>query len=460
MKKRIIFIPVETIARELDYKIVLASKLLSKDNIIFLGQHDFLDSIVRIFKNGMYIGKNVFKDSFPCSHDLFGRYKRKNFSIAWLHEEGGIYAGDKSNWKIVLNELLDPSVLKSDDAILTWGEFQKNHYTKKAIAKLTNVGVPRFNLSLESPLRLIINKFNRVQEKDYVLINTNFSTVNYHSDREKMLLNLTNSFIDAEENIKLVKHFVSQNKIFSHFIDLVTNLATKYPNQLFVFRPHPTESIKIYKLLFATFSNVRVSKEFSAVEWMDKSQCLIQNGCTTSLEAYFMGKKVINFFPFEDKDSINITRELGVSCTNFKEVEAAIYEEEYYDSNINNDLDELPELIGNLSPNYSEDEFINTIIKLSNKKDKFSFNYSILELKIRLIALSIKIFDAIKYMPRYFFYKTKWEDYKMAVSHFPGFSKSEIASKFDFLSDQQEHDHHLRFVEKKLVIISQKSKDD
>ena len=32
MKKRIIFIPVETISRELDYKIVLASNLLSKDN--------------------------------------------------------------------------------------------------------------------------------------------------------------------------------------------------------------------------------------------------------------------------------------------------------------------------------------------------------------------------------------------------------------------------------------------
>ena len=103
------------------------------------------------------------------------------------------------------------------------------------------------------------------------------------------------------------------------------------------------------------------------------------------------------------------------------EVEAALYEEKYYDANIKNNLDELPELIGNLNLDYSEDEFVNTIIKLSNKKDKFSFNYFTLELKIRFIAFSIKIFDAIKYLPRYFFYKTKWEDYKMAVSHFPGF---------------------------------------
>lgn len=78
-EKRIIFIPVETIARELDYKIVLASNLLSKDNIIFLGQHDFLDSILRNFKDGSYIGKHVFKESFPCPLGLYAKYKKIGF---------------------------------------------------------------------------------------------------------------------------------------------------------------------------------------------------------------------------------------------------------------------------------------------------------------------------------------------------------------------------------------------
>ena len=76
MKKRIIFIPVETIARELDYKIILASKLASEDNLVFLGQHDFLDSILNHFNNGVYIGKHVFKDSFPCSTNLYKKYNQ------------------------------------------------------------------------------------------------------------------------------------------------------------------------------------------------------------------------------------------------------------------------------------------------------------------------------------------------------------------------------------------------
>ena len=146
MKKRVIFIPVETIARELDYKIILASKLASEDNLVFLGQHDFLDSILNYFNNGVYIGKHVFKDSFPCSTNLYKKYKKRNFSIAWLHEEGGIYAGDKTNWKKVLDELLDSSVLESDDSILTWGEFQKQHYIDRTIASTKNTGVPTLRI--------------------------------------------------------------------------------------------------------------------------------------------------------------------------------------------------------------------------------------------------------------------------------------------------------------------------
>jgi surface carbohydrate biosynthesis protein len=460
MKKRIIFIPVETISRELDYKIVLASNLLSKDNIIFLGQHDFLDSILGIFKSGSYIGKHVFKDSFPSPIDLYQKYKRNNFSILWTHEEGGIYAGNRKNWKKVLDELLDPSVLMDDDAVLTWGEFQKNHYSEKSTITPINVGVPRFNLSKESNLRAIIKKFNRVKEKDYVLINTNFSTVNYHSDREEMLLNLINSFKSETDNIQLAKHFASQNKIFSHFIELVTDLALKHPNQLFIFRPHPTESSKIYKLLFSSLSNVKVTKQFSAVEWMDQCKCLIQNGCTTSLEAYFMGKRVVNFFPFEDKDSINVTKELGISCSTIQEVESIVFNEIDSPQNPLNTLEELPELIKNLNSDYQEDIFTKELIKLVNTKDLFSFNMLLITLRIQATSLLVNIVNAIKYIPRYLLFKAKWKDYQMAVSHFPGFSKSEVTSKFNLLSEESSQEHNLKFFGKNLVMVSQKLKND
>ena len=459
MKKRIIFIPVETIARELDYKIVLANNLLSKDNIIFLGQHDFLDSILKIFKNGSYIGKHVFKESFPTSLELYKRYKKNNFSIFWMHEEGGIYAGDKKNWKKVLDELLDPKVLEKDDAIFTWGEFQKKHYDSKSFINSINVGVPRFNLLQSSNLRSIISKFNRVKENDYILINTNFSTVNYHSDREEMLNNLINTFQDDSSNMQLAKHFASQNKVFSHFLELVSSLARKHPDQLFVFRPHPTESEKIYKLLFSNLRNVKVTKKFSAVEWMDKCKCLIQNGCTTSLEAFFMDKRVINFFPFEDKDSINVTKELGISCSTIEEVESLAFKKHVMGASSSN-LENLPKLIKNLNNEYDEIQMIDELNNLLEKKEHIYFNYNLLIIQTRIILFFKNAANSLKFFPRYLFFKTKWKNYKMAVSHFPGFSKSEIIRKFHYLSEKNSKEHNLKFIGKDLIVITQKLDND
>ena len=161
-----------------------------------------------------------------------------------------------------------------------------------------------------------------------------------------MLNNLINSFQEESDIEQLAKHFSSQNKIFSHFIELVSSLAKKYPKQLFIFRPHPTESTKIYKLLFSNLDNVKVTKEFSAVEWMDKCKCLIQNGCTTSLEAFFMDKRVINFFPFDDRDSINVTKELGISCSTIEEVESLVIKDHSKGASSSN-LEMLPKLIKN-----------------------------------------------------------------------------------------------------------------
>ena len=51
-----------------------------------------------------------------------------------MHEEGGIYAGDQRNWKKITDELLDPNVLRDDDAIFTW-EVSK-HYSLKSLSNL------------------------------------------------------------------------------------------------------------------------------------------------------------------------------------------------------------------------------------------------------------------------------------------------------------------------------------
>ena len=81
MKKNIVFIPIETISRELDAKLVMANEILDKNTICFLGQHDMIDSVSRFFKNGIYVGKNIFKTYFPANMSIYKNYKNNHHSI-------------------------------------------------------------------------------------------------------------------------------------------------------------------------------------------------------------------------------------------------------------------------------------------------------------------------------------------------------------------------------------------
>ena len=55
-----ILLPIETINREIDFKLVLAGLLANSGNKIFIGQHNFLNILLNKFENGIYVGKNVF----------------------------------------------------------------------------------------------------------------------------------------------------------------------------------------------------------------------------------------------------------------------------------------------------------------------------------------------------------------------------------------------------------------
>ena len=51
-----LLLPIETINREIDFKLVLASLLANQSHSIFIGQHDFLMQLLPKIENGLYIG--------------------------------------------------------------------------------------------------------------------------------------------------------------------------------------------------------------------------------------------------------------------------------------------------------------------------------------------------------------------------------------------------------------------
>ena len=99
-----LLLPIETINREIDFKLVLASLLANQSHSIFIGQHDFLMQLLPKIENGLYIGKNIFhKRSDIEKGEIYKKLKSKKFDIVYLHEEGAVFKGNAENWKKVIS---------------------------------------------------------------------------------------------------------------------------------------------------------------------------------------------------------------------------------------------------------------------------------------------------------------------------------------------------------------------
>lgn len=454
--KKLVFLPVETEVRELDAKLLMASKLVSKDIACFVGQHNFLNKLVPLYKEGVYMGKNIFLENMNSSNAIFDIYKAAGFSILWNHEEGAIYGGDQEKWDNELRELLDPCRLKSDDMILCWGEYQKKFYDSYHSGIPSKVvGGYRLDLGQESQLYKLIENKNRVELKDYILIDTNCAWGNHFMPNQVEYV----KYQKKAENTKS-SHFTKHNLVgllsedlikIGYFCELISYLIKNNPKMKFVLRPHPTESISFYKNVFHGFKNIHITKEYSAVEWIMNCKTLIQSGCTTSLEAFFMKKPIVSFHPFETKYSVNVTQCLGNKCSKFEEVDNFINNP----SAINDlTLDEfgLKTLIANFNSKSSSIELIVNEI-LGKLKDKRHNKIDIK--KIKRIEQYEHFYNSIKFLPRKYFFKNKEEAYQMAIDHFPGFDKRNIEQKVQFLSKQLKKKIKIQYFSKNLTLLSE-----
>tara|TARA_B110000014_G_scaffold48971_1_gene32434 strand:+ start:5352 stop:6719 length:1368 start_codon:yes stop_codon:yes gene_type:complete len=453
--KKIVFLPVETEVREIDAKLVMASKIADENTTCFLGQHNVLNQIAPLFKGGVYMGKNIFLENMNSTNEIYELYKKNNFSILWNHEEGAIYGGSKEKWNNELKELLDPNRLKEDDMILCWGSYQKEYYESfKADTPIRIVGGYRLDLGHNSDLRALLKSTNRVKQKDYILIDTNCAWGNHfmpHQQEYKVFQE------KAEKNNSdhLTKHnllgLLSEDLIkIGFFCNLISYLMENNPNKHFVLRPHPTESLSFYENVFHGFPNIKITKDYSAIEWIENSSVLIQSGCTTALEAYFLEKPIVSFHPFDSKYSVDVTKGIGQTCTSFAEVNNFINNPTFKSEILDNDLG-IKSLIDNFNTKSSSiDIIVDEIKKANTSKPESKIDFR----KIKGIENKNSIKNFLKYYPRKFFFEEKQESFEMATDHFPGFKEEEIIKKINYLKEQSGKKINLNYLSDNLIVMS------
>jgi surface carbohydrate biosynthesis protein len=294
-----IYLPVEVGRRELMSRAFLATRLANEGHETFVFVSDFFDRWGWPGP-GVYIGKNVLR-SFP-PHDLqfYHRMKAAGVALWYLDEESAIFIGDgPEEWAPQLGRRNDATVLARDDKMLVWGEFQKKYFEDLGAPPAIEL-VGSINFELYRPeYRDVFAEYDAGETgglKDYVLFNTRFAAPNPFWFQGGHVINssLYTAFVTDQERYAILAH---EGMVMYDFIGLIADLALRFPDQQICLRPHPQENPQFYRDVFEPVANVRIADGGDAGSWIRRARCLVQNGCTTGLQANIAQKPVITFVP-------------------------------------------------------------------------------------------------------------------------------------------------------------------
>jgi len=364
-----IFCPIETINRELDFRLFLAAHCIRPGMRFIIGKRNPIGNLVNEMKDGMYVGQVR-----PMRHAAANAKPEKRLNdlrasgttLVIVDEEGGIMAGDEERWKEWLDFRLDVTQLESQEHLCTWGDFQREYYSSldtPASEHIVTTGHPRFDLYKASHREYYRDEVEHWKNKfgDFVLINTNFAISN-HSQGEKYLFDAHSyySYYDPTDDAKKLDFFREWNyktTVRANMITLVARLSIEMPQLNIVIRPHPSENMQSYEAIFQKMPNVYVEHEGSVGPWLMASRALIHDGCTTALEAHFSGVPILNYKSLhEERYDLMLPNSLGLTCETEDRVLESVQAILGGDTSVGH-AKEVPAMAKDLIDNFEHDSF-------------------------------------------------------------------------------------------------------
>lgn len=458
-RKNILF-PIETITRELDSMLFLGVLCARRDNRVFIGRHDTLMHLSQLLEGGVYMGKDAIRPRFTRQLKDHTTLKNRGFVFMHLDTEGAVYVGNEASWREILEVRLDPTVLSPGDYVLTWGDFQRDHYRSLAppcAGNIRTTGHPRFDLYKEAYRQYYAPRTKALNAEygDFILINTNLARANnklgprfvfspysgYHRDR-------------PETRRETVEMWTYKTHMLTAFVNLVHRLSHEFPDTPIVVRPHPSEDDQFYRLVFDGLENVRVVYEGPVTPWLLACKCLIHDGCTTGLEAHFGGRKIINYKAVDDDFHLDyyLPNLFGVRCDTEDGVLAAV-ERCIFDGDGPLGDQSLVDLTARrLLDNFQHDSFPRLLTILDEAQDQVG--------RVRCPSPSVIQasqgfhggVDAVKDVVRPFF--SQWQSIVEYSRHkFPGFVEEDIHDRLQRIATVTNNRVRYKVFSKQLLML-------
>ncbi len=313
---KILYLPVETAARELDAKLLLALYALRQGFEVVIGSHTRLNAMIHRMPRGLYLlhtfnrpRRRIVRIVSAAGHRI----------VAW-DEEGLVWLSEE----VYAKRRVDHEVLRHVSRIYAWGDQHAEALRRAGVqGDIRILGNPRADLLRPELRGLHAEAARRLKERhgDFILINSNFGWLNYalmprdNGNPEARLRAL------AERSGHPLDYLRYRQAVFDAFLELLPILSEEFPDRAIIVRPHPSESPEAWKAVADGLPNVKVVYDSHLVAWLMAAGAMIHNGCTTAVEYALLDKVPVSYEPLRDPDyDMPQPRQVSIITENPQEV--------------------------------------------------------------------------------------------------------------------------------------------
>ena len=389
-----IYFPIEVKNRELIARIYFAIKCCLKGASVVIGDKNNLSKRLNLIKKGIVF----FKSIQPHQYETIRKFRENKFKIVSMDEEGLMFLTNENYIRRFKEDNF-----KLMDIYFSWGKREKDALLSKFknyenIIKI--VGNVRLDILKKPISEIFIKEAKIIKEKygNFILLTTKFARHNpirrgwstYYMGQKNA--GYVHSRHNKEYSIMTQHH---EKKNLKEFINFIKKFSTEFPNKKLLLRIHPAEDRSIWVNNLSNLKNIYMSfssDSISTNSYILASQFVIQSNCTTSLEAFLLGKFSVNFLPYNDtKYEYKIPK--LVSKNIFNQVDLINFIKNYDGSETKHLSDDenkiLKELANNIFTDSCMDQMFTELKKLhvaNQDEDKFSniFFYYVFLLEGRL----------------------------------------------------------------------------
>ena len=455
-----ILFPIETIVRELDYRLLLAAKVLKKGRRVFICNHRHLDKIMKHFRGGVYVGKHISPSLSTLENKKTKRYaeaKGLGFNIVYLHEEDAIFEGMPADWEKYLTSRFDLHGFDGNDRLCAWGKWQESIFAKlNADVPIRVTGHPRFDLCKERYRVYYKDQVDQLKDTygSYILINGNYSIPNCGGRGLGLIFTPRMGYNpdDPEKRQRFVDFYAHSTKSMVDMISLVHRLSTAFPEKTLIYRSHPSEGDHLYKHVFSGLHNVKRIHEGAIGPWLLAAETIIHDGCTTAIEASFSNAHVIKYCLNESiENDIRLPSLVGLKARSPEAVIVAIKQRDTKSIDVT-----VQEELSSMIDNYNNDSFnllsdaIEEALESSANNAKRSPNTVTLRSEYATYMLKRNIKTLIS--------KRKGKTKEYQNKKFPGFDLSTIKNKIRNAGQVMDTEMRLVYANPLLLVLEGRKK--